>query len=430
MAAYAAALTLAPRLGGDEVLWLHWPFAFGWSLLAWLTDLRLRRQGVQTAPFWPPAAALVGLGLLALYRLHPFLGLRQTLWALVGLALFHLLLRPASLLSSLRRRRGFWMGFSLLLTALTLAIGHSPTVAGPRLWLGCCGVYFQPSETLKLALLVYLAGQFADEGSFANVGAKPGRKPWAAFLGPLLAVTLPLAQGDLGTALVLVMLGVSLLYLARGWPWLPGAALVGLVAAGVAGALFLPLVRLRVLAWLHPWADPLGYGYQPIQAALALARGGLLGRGPGLGTPYRVPLAHSDFIFIALVEELGLLGGTALLLLLVSLWLNALQVAAQRQDLFGRLLAAGLGVHYGGQSLIILGGNLRLLPVTGLPLPFLAYGGSALVVSFVGLALLLRLAPEAQPGAWQAWPRSLRRLAQGLGLGFLVVAVALILAVG
>lgn len=424
MIAYAMALTLAlPRLGGR-----HWLIALGWPLLAELTDRHLRHRGLQTAPFWPPAAALVGLGLLTLYRLHPLLGLRQTLWALIGLGFFHLTLRSPALLAALRRQRRWWMGLALFLTTLTLVVGSSPAGAGPRLWLGCCGITFQPSETLKLTLLIYLAGHFADNKSPTGTGA------WTVSLAPIfvafLAVGLPLAQRDLGTALVLALLGVSLLYLAKGWPWLPVAALVALGVSGAVGAAFLPLVRLRLAAWWHPWADPLGYGYQPIQAALALARGGLLGRGPGLGTPSRVPLAHSDFIFVALVEELGMLGGLAVLLWLVTLWASAMHTAARHRDPFARILAAGLGVYYGGQSLIILGGNLRLLPVTGLPLPFLAYGGSALVVSFLGLALLVRLETESPPHARPIWPRPLRRLAQGLGWGFFIVAVALILATG
>ena len=422
MVAYATALTLAlPRLGG----W-PWLLALGWPVLTGLTDRHLRHRGLQTAPFWPPAAALVGLGLLTLYRLHPWLGLRQTLWALIGLVLFHLTLRSPALLAALRRQRHWWMGLALFLTALTLVVGASPAGAGPRLWLGCCGMTFQPSETLKLALPLYLAGHFADN--------EPPTGAWTASLAPLfvalLAVGLPVAQHDLGTALVLALLSVSLLYLAKGWPWLPVAALAALGASGAAGAAFLPLVRLRLAAWWHPRADPLGYGYQPIQAVQALARGGLLGRGPGLGTPYRVPLAHSDFIFVAVVEELGVLGGLAVLLLLVALWVSAVYTAARHRDPFARLLAAGLGVYYGGQSLLILGGNLRLLPVTGLPLPFLAYGGSALLVSFLGLALLVRLETESPPHARPIWPRPLRLLAQGLGWGFFIVAVALISVTG
>ncbi len=430
--AYAAALTLAPwvRYGAPQRLpWVHWPAALIWPLLAWLTQHRLRQQGYRADPLWPLAATLLGLGLLTLYRLSPRYGLRQSLWVGLGLVAFHLTLEVPRLLERLRRYRVVWLMGGLALTALTLALGQHPLGSGPRLWLGCCGVYLQPSEPLKLIFLFYLAAYLAEQtrSSEASPGVKPRWRPWVpSTLVALVALGLLLAQRDLGTAAVFVGLYAAAMYAATGLRRWPAGMLVALTLAAGLGYALSPTIRLRVAAWIDPWADPGGFGYQPLQALMAVANGGLVGRGPGLGAPFFVPVAQSDFLFVALVEELGALGGWAVLGLLLALSQGALQIAARRGDPFGRTLAAGLAAYYGGQALLIVGGNLRLLPLTGVTLPFLSYGGSSLLTALLGLALLLRLerdAPSAQTTA--PLPRPLRHMAQVLAAGFAAAGLAL-----
>ncbi len=426
---YAAALTLAPwvRLGRPQGLpWLHWPIALTWPILAWLTQRRLRSLGYGTGALWPVVSLLIGLGLLTLYRLAPFYGLRQSLWALLGLLTLHGLMHIPALLSLLRRYRLIGLGGGLALTALTLIWGHHPLGSGPRLWLGCCGVYFQPSEPLKLIFLVYLAAHLADRGT-------SWRKIAPTVVVAAGAVGVLLAQHDLGTAAVFLGLYAAVVYAATGlrrWPAL--MVLLAGLAAGL-GYVTSATLRMRVAAWLNPWADPGGVGYQPIQALMAVANGGLLGRGPGLGAPFFVPVAASDFFFVALVEELGVLGGWVVLGLLWAVSWLAFRVADRCSTAFGRNLAAGLGAYYGGQTLLIMGGNLRLLPLTGVTLPFLSYGGSSLLTAMVGVALLLHLEraaplPLADTGRSRRWlpvDRPLRQAAQVLLGGFVAAGLAL-----
>jgi hypothetical protein len=176
-----------------------------------------------------------------------------------------------------------------------------------------------------------------------------------------------------------------------------GLALIG----AVSGYLAFDVVRLRVDAWLNPWADPSGRSYQIVQSLLAMATGGLFGRGPGLGNPGVVPVAQSDFIFSAIAEELGLVGTLGLILLFALLFVRGLRVAFRAPEIYQRILAAGLSVYLALQCVMIVGGNLRLAPLTGVTLPFVSYGGSSLLTAFIALLLLILISdhPDSEP-AW------------------------------
>jgi len=203
----------------------------------------------------------------------------------------------------------------------------------------------------------------------------------------------------------------------------------GLILASGVGYWAYSLVRVRVDAWLNPWLDPSGKSYQIVQSLLAIANGGILGRGPGLGNPGVVPLAHSDLIFAAIVEETGLLGAAGVLLLVTLMAGRGLRIALKTNDLYRRYLAAGLTAYLAGQSLLIIGGTLRLLPLTGITLPYVSYGGSSLLVSFIALMLLLQI--SRPPEQAQAQITSEAREAQPflqlealLGLGLLAATLA------
>lgn len=412
---YAAFFTQAAHPSFPEALPL-WGMALLWPALAWATDRRLaQRLPHAPAALWPAAALLTNLGLLTLLRLWPAYGLRQALWALLALGVFHGLLTRPAWLSGLRRHALPLLGGSLGLVLLTFIIGHAPQPGAPRLWLGCCGFSFQPGTLVQLTLPLYLAQALAT----ASAVARSRRLPPALFT--LLTIGLVLLQRDRGTALVLLGLAVAMGYAALGHPALPLLAGLGVGLALGLGYALSPLVRWRVDAWLHPAADPTGYGYQPLQATLALARGGLFGRGPGLGEPWRVPLAHSDFIFVALTEELGALAALGVLLALLALSLEALRLAARFPPGFEQLLAVGLGIGYAAPTLLTVGGNLRLLPITGLPLPFVAYGGSALLTAYIALAWLLHLGQAAPAAPSVSRSPALQRLSLSVALGFLLL---------
>jgi len=201
-------------------------------------------------------------------------------------------------------------------------------------------------------------------------------------------------QRDLGSALLFFLLFVVMLWVATGRVsyLLVGMGLF-LVGAFVSWLSF-EHVQKRVSVWIDPWADPQGSGYQIIQAAYALAWGGTSGVGPGLGIAERIPYDETDFIFAIIGEELGLLGTTAILCAFLLLAGTGLRVARESRDPFPSLLAVGLTVLIAFQAFIIMGGVTRLLPLTGVTLPFVSYGGSSLVANYVLLALLVRISDQ------------------------------------
>jgi hypothetical protein len=214
-----------------------------------------------------------------------------------------------------------------------------------------------------------------------------------------------------------LLLYAAILYVTSGRRRVLALAILALAAASLAGYLLFDVVRVRVDAWLNPWLDPSGRSYQIVQSLLAVANGGLLGRGPGMGSPGMVPVAHSDLIYAAIAEEFGLLGSLGLLFLIALLGYHGLRAALYAPDAYRRYLAAGLTAYLVGQSLLIIGGSLRLLPLTGVTLPFVSYGGSSLLTSFVALLLLLHISNRLEQ-----LPAVLPRPAPYLQLGGLLFA--------
>jgi cell division protein FtsW (lipid II flippase) len=387
----------------------------------------------------PIAALLSGWGLLTVWRLLPDFGLRQTAWLAIGSILLILGLRLPGDLNFLRRYKYVWLTGGLLLTAFTLLFGTNPSaMSGPRLWLGCCGVYFQPSEPLKFLLIVYLAAYLADRQPSLRLSpaanpASGASRPRLSDLLPVLAPTLVmtgltllllLVQRDLGTASIFIFLFAAIVYLGTGWlsVVLVSAALLALASA--AGYFLFDVVQVRVDAWLNPWLDPSGNSYQIVQSLLATANGGVLGRGPGLGNPTLVPIPHSDFIFVSIAEESGLIGVVGLISLLALLGARGLRLALRAPDSYRRYLAAGLSAYLVGQSVLIAGGNLRLLPLTGVTLPFVSYGGSSLLTAFLSLLVLLHISQAAGAAPrLVSEPRPYYYLANFLFAGLAAVAI-------
>jgi len=414
---YALALTISPavvaRAWQIDYRWSHWL-----GYLVWLTGFAIahrqsaRRLASHDPYLLPIIGLLTGWGLLTIWRLTTYFGLRQTIWLAIALGILVAGMRIQSPLRILRRYKYLWLTSGLLLTALTLIFGTNPMGYGPRLWLGCCGVYLQPSEPLKLLLIVYLAAFFAD---WSHVFVKrpdaettntlrftvhalrsPQHIPKLRILIPTLIMTgvallLLLVQRDLGTASLFIFIYSVMIYLALDWWLIPLFGALGLGLAGVAGYALFDVVRLRIEAWLNPWLDPSGRSYQIVQSLITVANGGIFGRGPGMGSPNVVPVAHSDFVFAAMVEETGLVGAMGFLALLGLLLHRGMRTAMRTRDIFSRYLSAGLTAYLVAQSVLIIGGNLRLLPLTGVTLPFVSYGGSSLLVSFIALSILLHI---------------------------------------
>ena len=285
------------------------------------------------------------------------------------------------------------LSLALILLGLTVPFGEF--AGGSRAWLRIGGLHVQPSEVARPVVLFFLAsylGQYQPLLRAAGPGTLPlWRRRW--LLGPILAMwVLSLAelllQRDLGTAFLYFASFLVLLYLASGrLSYLVGGS--GLGALGCIVAAFLVRhVRTRFLVWLHPLALAAGGGFQNARSLFALAAGGLLGVGPGRGLPQATPAVHTDLIFSVLGEELGLAGGLAVILLYLVMVVRGLILACHSRDRVGYLYGAGLSFAIGLQVLLIVGGTVSLLPLTGVTLPLLSYGGSSLVMNFFAIGIL------------------------------------------
>jgi cell division protein FtsW (lipid II flippase) len=398
---FSVTLTLSPavRMRSWEVdlRWNHWTGYVVWLLsFLLLHHFTLRRLPDRDPYILPAAALLTGWGLLTIWRLDAGFGLRQTIWLLVVLVITIIGLRIDRPLALLKRYKYVWLTGGLLLTALTFLIGTYPGGSGPNLWLGCCGFYLHPSEPLKLLLVIYLAAYLADRIpvslNFIQLLA-----PTLVLAGVSLAILI--AQRDLGTAILFLLLYFVVIYMASGRRRVLMVAFVTVLLAALIGYRLFDVIQLRVNAWLNPWPDSLGQAYQIVQALIAIASGGLIGSGPGLGSPGLVPVPHSDFIFSTIAEETGLAGTFGLLVLMGIIAGRGLLAAVRSSNSYQRYLAAGLSVYLALQGIMIISGTIRLLPLTGVTLPFVSYGGSSLVTSWLALIIILIVSnrPDDEP---------------------------------
>jgi cell division protein FtsW (lipid II flippase) len=395
---YALALALAPSVrvhaANFQPQWRYLLPLAGWT--AGMTALQFGAKKLlprHDPTLIPLVGALSGWGILSIWRLSPALGAKQLLWFLGGVLLMIAGMGIKNLVAILKQYKYVWLALGLFLVGLTFFIGVNPGGSGPRLWLNMFGVYFQPSEPLKLLVLVYLAAFFADQ-------IRPNISTLASILPTILMVALVgvllVNQRDFGTASLFAVMFVFMLALTtkrKRFLWLFPLLVV---AAGTAGYFLFDIVRARVDIWLNPWLQPAGASYQLVQAQIAIAAGGLIGTGPGLGSPQFIPVAISDFIFSAIAEETGLLGTSALILLILLLVMRGVVISRHTKSTFGRYLAFGIAAFFALQSFLIIGGNMGLVPLTGITLPFISYGGSNLLTSMLCVLLLLRL--SAEPG--------------------------------
>jgi cell division protein FtsW len=311
---------------------------------------------------------------------------RQGLFAVVGLVLFAVLTRVDYRI--LRRIAGPFLCLSLALLALVLVAGDS--VNGARRWLVLGPVTVQPSELAKLALALWVAAFLASKPAPASLGAL--FRPVGLVTG--LAGLLVIAEPDLGTAIAFAIV-VGAVLLVTGTPLrvmaLAGGLTMGLV---LAVAWMTPYRKARLLSFLNPWADPLDTGHQAVQAQIALGSGGLFGTGLGESVQkvYYLPESSTDMIYAIVGEELGLVGASAVILAYCVFGYAGFRIALATRDPFGKRLAAALTALVCGQAAVNLGAVLGFAPIAGVPLPFVSYGGSSLIVCLGAVGILLNIA--------------------------------------
>jgi cell division protein FtsW (lipid II flippase) len=447
----------------------HLSWAHFWSPLIWLLTVIIAHSFISLLiprrdPFLLPIFAfLVGWGLLLQDRLAPnFLG-RQTLWVVFGTgSLLVVAVWPRSL-RPLQSYRYLLLTGGLLLLGITLVFGVNPSGSGAALWLPVPvpflgRIYFQPSELLKLLFVIFLASYFTEQEPLYHYKQKAAVKIRSArpshlinsirdqlpFLGPLLfmwgfTLILLVWQQDLGAATLFFLVFIALLYLATGSVIYVVVGMMLLVTAG-AGLYFVfdTVATPRFLSWLNPWAYASTIGYQIVQSLIAQAAGGLIGQGIGQGYPGFIPVVHSDFALAAIAEEWGLIGSIVIVVLIALLAQRGLRLAlratsGRRRQLFYAYIAAGISVVFSTQALLIMGGVTKLIPLTGITLPFVSYGGSSLLVSSLMVGLLLYLSAEVDrnsdvtsqnaqnPKEHEFW-RRIERLTLIILFGFAAVA--------
>ncbi len=345
-----------------------------------------------------------GLAGLSLGSIELGLAPLQLLWLSVAFSVLAVLAIVVRNDNWLREYKYTWAAVGIGLLLLVFVLPPAGADDGPRLSLRIGPITGQPSELLKVILVVFLAGYLAENRTLlARTSTKLGpiSLPPVPYLLPMLAMwgvalAIVIVQRDLGAALLFFTVFLTLLYVAtRRFAYVVLGMAMFLAGATILYQLF-PHVRVRVDIWLDPWADPLGAGYQVIRALYAFGRGGILGTGLGAGLPAvgdtpAIPAIHTDFVLAALAEELGMLGGLAIVALYAVIAERGLRIAARAADDFRALLAVGLTLVIVLQAALIIGGNLKLVPLTGITLPFISYGGSSLLANAIVIGLLLAL---------------------------------------
>ncbi len=427
---------VVPDLAG--VLGILWPSTLPLLLFLGVSlGLSWRTTGADQV-LLPLVALLAGFGLLLNARLEPSLNnilcelqdgslvpcygdvaTKQTLWVTFGVIVLALMIfvpwdrlfiryQRMSLMDWLDHYPYVWLTLGLGLMLATFVFGTDPNDSGVRVWFDLGFFLFQPSELLKIILVIFMAAYLDRPREVVAAGYQLGplTLPPLPYLVPLMgmwgiAMGVIIFQRDLGAALLLFGVFLAMLYVATGRGLY---VLSGLSAFGI-GAFVLyqivAIVKLRVAVWLDPWATAQGTGYQIVQAIYALASGGIFGAGLGRGVPAVVPAIHTDFAFTAIGEELGLAGTLAVLVAYLLLIFRGYHIALAvpgRFRGFEQLLAVGLTTILAVQTLVIIGGNLRLIPLTGITMPFISYGGSSVLINFLIIGLLMRISDTSRHG--------------------------------
>ncbi len=330
---------------------------------------------------------LCALGVLMLYRTNPAYAYQQATYYFVGLVAMVICIYIVRIIRSFRLLVWPMMLLSLALMALPLLIGTE--INGATNWIQVSGFSMQPSEVVKLCLVIVIARFMADQRFL----------PWVLYAGACLGLLM--LQKDLGTALLYFGTTLLIYYTASGNLLVTGVGAAAGAGAAVAGYSMFAHVKRRVAIWLDPWKDYNDAGYQIIQSLMAIASGGLFGVGLGLGSPTIIPIYHTDFIFAVICEQFGLIFGLCVLLMYVAITWRGATIAMAARSSFHGLLAMGCTVLLGLQTFVIIGGVLKLIPLTGVTMPFVSYGGTSLVSSLCLIGLMQGVASLNEDGIAQ-----------------------------
>ena len=342
----------------------------------------------------PMACMLITMGIILLCRINIDYGIKQIMWVALGCVTFFL---AYAIYYNFRRWHRLWLLYAIGATVLFLAtLIFGKTVNGSKNWIQFGSSFaFQPSELTKMLYIMFLACYFSKSWS-APVGKIP---PKYISLGiTYLFIGFLVLQRDWGTILVLYSIYIFMLYVyEEGYKFLIaniGAASI----VAILGYKFLYHIQVRVSTWLDPWSDISNTGYQITQSLFAIASGGYFGRGIGNGSPNYIPEVHSDFIFAAVCEEMGVFGGAAIIILFFLIAYRCFKISIKTTNAYDKAVCFGLTIMFAMQTFIIVGGVTKMIPLTGITLPFVSYGGTSIVVSFASLGVIQAISAKAERG--------------------------------
>ena len=390
-------LLLAHRLTADLLL-LPWLAAV--IVGAFFTQFILGRRDGTDLTLFPAAMLFASLGLIMIGRLKPALFLTQMRWLLLGLIVYLFLVFLGERFLRLLSYPYLLGVFCLLLLCSALFFGTE--IGGSRNWIVFGPFAVQPSEFGKIVIIMFLAAYLTEHREVLTL---PRHRllwlklPVLRFIAPLLfiwgiAILMFVVQRDLGSALLFFGIAVSMTYMATGRKSYVALAFAFFLGAAALSYSFFSHVRVRFNIWLDPWSDPSGSAYQVVQSLFALGSGGVWGAGFAHGHPNLIPEVHTDFIFAAIAEELGLLGSLGVMLVFALFFYRAIRIALACREETRMLLAAGIAVVFLLQAFIIIAGVTKFLPLTGITLPFVSYGGSSMIASFMLLGILTVLSKK------------------------------------
>lgn len=390
-------LLFAHRLTADLLL-LPWLAAV--IVGAFFTQFILGRRDGTDLTLFPAAMLLASLGLIMIGRLKPALFLTQMRWLLLGLIVYLVLVFLGERFLRLLSYPYLLGVFCLLLLCSALFFGTE--IGGSRNWIVFGPFAVQPSEFGKIVIIMFLAAYLTEHREVLTLPRHRFlwlKLPVLRFIAPLLfiwgiAILMFVVQRDLGSALLFFGIAVSMTYMATGRKSYVALAFAFFLGAAALSYSFFSHVRVRFNIWLDPWSDPSGSAYQVVQSLFALGSGGVWGAGFAHGHPNLIPEVHTDFIFAAIAEELGLLGSLGVMLVFALFFYRAIRIALACREETRMLLAAGIAVVFLLQAFIIIAGVTKFLPLTGITLPFVSYGGSSMIASFMLLGILTVLSKK------------------------------------
>ena len=335
---------------------------------------------------------LFSLGLIMIYRLDPLTGQKQVVWLTAGLILFFISYILFGKIYVWHRLGYIYAAGTLILNITTIVFGKR--INGATNWIIIQGHSIQLSEVVKILFILFLACYFKDQEAgmlrFPSLKCIKQETLNRAFL---MAVTfsnafLMILQREWGTVALLFALYIVMLYVFGSSRRFLLVNIVSTIPVALFGYFFIYHIQVRVDMWLNPWSDASGKGYQILQSLFAIGSGSFLGTGIGAGRPDLIPAVKTDFIFSAICEEMGILSGIAVILLYFILFYRGAKIALNIKERFYKALSLGISVMFGVQTFIIIGGVIKLIPLTGITLPFISYGGSSLITSFILLGIL------------------------------------------